>query len=422
MILKIAWKNLVHNRLSSLLSWVLLSVSVGIISLLVLMQQQLEKQFTGNIKNVDMVIGAKGSPLQLILSAVYHIDAPTGNIKYDEVKKWMVHPYVESAIPLAYGDSYKGYSILGTNKAYLDEYGASLQSGRFYQNNFEVVVGSNVTKTSQLKTGEVFYGTHGDRENGEVHKAHPYKVVGVINPGAGVVDNLITGNVESVWAMHEHEEEQGSTVADSNAHHEEEPVETGSDSAANQDEEMEPEKEITAVLIKFRNPMGLIQLPRIINENTNMMAAVPAIEINRLFTLFGVGIDTLKAFGWGIMCLSGLSVFIALYNSLKERKYEMALMRTMGAGRLKLVLLLLLEAIILCVGAYITGLLLSRAGLWFIGKSVAKNYHFNLNDMGFQWPDEIYLLGFALIIGVVAALIPSIRAGRLNISKTLSNG
>ena len=93
MILKLA--NILHKPLNFLLGWLLLTVSVGIISLLLLVQNQIEQQFTNNIKGVDMVLGAKGSPLQLILSAVYHIDAPTGNIKYEEAKKWMQHPFVE---------------------------------------------------------------------------------------------------------------------------------------------------------------------------------------------------------------------------------------------------------------------------------------------------------------------------------------
>ena len=107
MIVKTALKNILNKPLSFLLGWLLLTVSVGIISLLLLVQQQIEKQFTRDIKGVDMVLGAKGSPLQMILSAVYHLDAPTGNIKLAQAQAWMKHPFVESAIPLAYGDSYK---------------------------------------------------------------------------------------------------------------------------------------------------------------------------------------------------------------------------------------------------------------------------------------------------------------------------
>lgn len=411
MMLKLAWKNLLHKPLSSLLCWVLLSVSVGIISLLLILQDQFEKQFTGNIKGIDMVIGAKGSPLQLILSAVYHVDVPTGNIKYADAEKWMRHPFVEKAIPLAYGDSYRGYSIIGTTKDYLDKYDAVIENGKLYEKDFEVVVGSLLARKLQLKTGSQFYSIHGNDEHGEEHKSKPYTVTGVLKSSGSVADNLIIGNIESVWKIHEHHDEE---------HSENNTTDTLT-GKKEQHQDEEEEKELTAVLLKFRNPMATIQWPRMINKNTNMMAAVPAIEINRLFTLFGVGIDMLKNIGWGIMFLSGLSVFVALFNSLKERKYEMALMRTMGAGRSKLLLLVLLEGLLLCFAGLITGLLLSRLGLLIVAAGFEKDYHLSVKQWRLQMPGEIYLMLFTICLGFIAAIIPAVKAWFINISKTISN-
>ncbi len=334
MILKLATRNLLQKPLTTLLSWVLLTVSVGIISMLLLLQEQLEKQLTGNIHDVDMVIGAKGSPLQLILSAIYHIDAPTGNITYAEAEKWIHHPYVEKAIPLAYGDSYKGYSIVGTTGDYLEKYGAKIQSGKLYEKDFEVVAGHSLAKKLHLQTGSRFYSTHGVDGHGAVHKDHAYTITGILQPSGTVADNLLIGNIESVWKIHEHHHHD---EEDAEGHHEHKATENAAHDEAHHDDDDHPDKELTAVLLKFRNPMGNVQLPRIINAQTNMMAAVPAIEINRLFSLMGMGIDTLQYVGWGIMGLSALSIFISLFNSLKERKYELALMRTMGAGRADLI-------------------------------------------------------------------------------------
>lgn len=409
MILKLAWKNLLHKPLSTLLSWILLSVSVGIISMLLLLQEQLEKQFNSNIRDVDMVIGAKGSPLQLILSAVYHIDAPTGNIKYKDAEKWMHHPYIETAIPLAYGDSYRGYSIVGTTRAYMDKYAATIENGKIYEKDFEVVAGSELANKLHLKVGSRFYSTHGD-EHGEEHKENAYTVTGILNPSGSVLDNLLLGTVESVWKIHEHEE------------HESKQDKNTTDSIPKEKHDEDDEKELTAILVKFRDPMGYIQLPRVINEQTNMMAAMPSIEVNRLFTLFGVGIDTLKNIGWGIMVLSALSVFVALFNSLKERKYELALMRTLGAGRNRLLLLLLLEGLILCIAGFITGLLFSRAGLWIMAGGFEKSYHFNIRNWSMHWPGEAWLMLLTLLLGIAAAIVPAVKAWFINISKTLSDG
>lgn len=421
MMLKLAWKNLLHKPLSTLLCWTLLAVSVGTISLLIILQNRFERQLTHNISGIDMVLGAKGSPLQLILSAVYHVDAPTGNISYEEAQKWMHHPFVEKAIPLAYGDSYKGYSIVGTTKDYPDKYSATIATGHWYKNDFEVVVGSALAKKLQLKTGSNFYGTHGQDEYGEEHREKAYTVTGVLNPTGSVVDNLIIGNIESVWKIHEHHHHEGETNQKDNGHQHE----AGEHHQHEEEHEAahgESEKELTAVLLKFRNPMGNVQLPRIINKQTNMMAAVPAIEVNRLFTLFGVGIETLKNMAWGIMLLSGLSVFVALFNSLKERKYELALMRTMGAGRGKLTALVLLEGLILSIAGIITGLLLSRFALWLIAGRFENDYHLSVQSWALQIPAELYVCALAIIIGLIASLVPAIKARFINISKTLANG
>ncbi|MFT3901948.1 MAG: ABC transporter permease [Niabella sp.] len=411
MMLKLAWKNLLHKPLSTLLCWTLLAVSVGTISLLIILQNRFENQFTQNISGIDMVLGAKGSPLQLILSAVYHVDAPTGNISYEEAQKWMRHPFVEKAIPLAYGDSYKGYSIVGTTKDYPDKYGATISTGQWYKNDFEVVVGSALARKLQLKTGSTFYGTHGQDAHGEEHREKAYTVTGVLNPTGSVIDNLIICNIESVWKIHEHHHHEGEALQEVNGHYEEE-----------EHEEAHKEKELTAVLLKFRNPMGNVQLPRIINKQTNMMAAVPAIEVNRLFTLFGVGIETLKNMAWGIMLLSGLSVFVALFNSLKERKYELALMRTMGASRGKLTALVLMEGLILSIAGIITGLLLSRFALWLIAGHFENDYHLSVQSWALQLPAELYVCVLAILTGLIASLIPAIKAWFINISKTLANG
>lgn len=404
MIVRIAWRNIVGKPLSTLLSWVLLSVSVGIISMLLLLQDQLQTQFDNSSKGIDMVIGAKGSPLQLILSSVYHIDDPTGNIKLKEAERWMNDPFVESAIPLAYGDSYKGYSIVGTTPGYVQKYGSAIGTGKMFAGDFEVVAGNELANKLQLKVGSRFYSTHGD-EHGEQHKEKVYTVTGILKPSGTVLDNLLLSNIESVWKIHEHEDPE----------HTESLQEADSLDA-------DHEKEITAVLIKFRNPMGYIQLPRLINEQSHLMAAIPSIEVNRLLSLFAVAIAMLKKIGWGIMFLSALSIFIALFNSLKERKYELALMRTMGAGRTRLLVLLLLEALILVSCGLVSGLLFSRLGLFVVARSLAKDYHITIENWAVQWPQEFWLIVAVLLLGIAGAVVPAIKAWSINISKTMSDG
>lgn len=445
MILKIAWKNIWFKPLNTILSVILLTASVAIISLLILLQEQFEKQFSSNIDGVDLVIGAKGSPLQLILSSVYQVDAPTGNISYEEAKTWMKHPFVKTAIPLAFGDNYRGFKIVGTTPDYLEKFGAKIETGKIFSKNFEVVIGSEIAKKLNIKVGDKFFGSHGDAEQGEVHEEYAYVVSGIASPTGKVIDNLILSNIPSVWAMHDshdheaHTEnpphgEEGHVHEEGEEHHhdhEEALVENpphGEEGHVHEegeehhhDEISEEGKEITAVLIKFKNKMGFVLWPRLIAQNTDMQAASPAVEINRLFSLFGIGLQALQYLAYGIMLISGISIFIALYNTLKERKYEFALMRVSGASRLQLLGLVLFESLLLCITGFILGTIVGRVGLWLISSTTEQDYKMTFDPFVFALEKEGVLFIVTIFVGIIAALIPAIKAYRLNISKTLAN-
>jgi len=438
MITKIAWKNIWFKPLNTALSIILLTASVAIITLLILLDEQFEKKFNSNIDGIDMVLGAQGSPLQLILSSVYQVDAPTGNIDYAEAKTWMHSPMVKSAIPLAFGDNYLGYRIVGTTPEYLTKYGAALKEGKVFDKNFEVVVGSEIAQKLGVKVGDKFFGSHGDAAEGELHEDHAYHVTGIAAPTGKVVDNLILCNVPSVWAMHDHGEEGHTDGVDSEEeNHEQEAVAAGEeheheghdhDAHAEEEEHHDHEeviseegKEITAVLIQFRGKMGFITWPRLVAQNTKMQAASPAREINRLFTLFGIGLDALQYLAYGIMLISGISIFIALYNTLKERKYEFALLRVNGASRLQLLLLVLIESLLLCITGFVFGTIVGRVALSLISGSSESEFKISFNPLEFVWEKEGYLLGLTIFVGILAAVIPAVKAYSLNISKTLAN-
>lgn len=397
MIAKLAWKNIWFKPLNTLLSVLLLSSSVAIITLLILLQKQFEEQFSSNADNVDLVLGAQGSPLQLVLSSVYQVDAPTGNINYDSARVWMRHPFVQSAIPLAYGDNYLGYKIVGTTPDYLEKFNAKIKKGKIFEKEFQVVLGSAVAQKLNSKIGDTFNGTHGEAKEGEKHEEFQYVVVGIASKTGKVIDNLILSNIESVWAMHGHSHDESEEV-------QEEP------------------KEITSVLLKFRNKMGIVTWPRIIAQNTKMQTASPAIEINRLFTLFGIGLKTLEYLAYGIMLISGISIFIALFNRLKERQYEFALLRLHGASRFQILSLVVLESLFLCIVGFLFGTIFGRVALRWISNTAAEDFEIEFNPAEIIWDKEAYLFLITLVVGVVAAVIPAIKAYRMNISKTLANG
>ena len=416
MITKLAWKNIWFKPLNTVLSVILLTSSVAIITTLILVEKQFEEKFSSNIENVDLVLGAQGSPLQLILSSVYQVDTPPGNISYDSAKVWMNHPFVEKAIPLAFGDNYRGYKILGTTTDYLAKYNAKVIDGVLFEKNFEVVVGSEIAQKLNLQVGEEFFGSHGDAKEGEVHENYAYKVVGIASKTGKVVDNLIICTIPTVWQMHHQHEENPAHGEEGHIHVEGEHELVEADLTID-----EPNMEITAVLLKIRNQMAKLTWQRVIPQNTKMQAVSPAFEVNRLFGLFGIGVTALQYLAYGIMLISGISIFIALYTTLKERESEFALLRVNGARRFQLLKIVMMESLLLCVVGFVFGSILGRVALGMLSNASEADFKMSFDPYTFLWQKEGVLLVVTLLVGCIAALIPAIKAYNLNISKTLAN-
>lgn len=403
---KISWKNIWAKPLNAALNILLIAFGTAILTVLLLASTQIEDKLDKNSKDIDLVVGAKGSPLQLILSSIYYIDFPTGNIPMMEAQKLMKSPFVKRAVPLALGDNYNGVRIVGTDSNYISLYGLKLQNGKFWGADLEATIGANVAKEQNLKVGDTFFGGHGLTEMKDEHKDHAYKVVGILAPQQNVTDNLILTGIGSVWKMHEeHADEEH--VEEEHHHHEDETAHV-----------QEKDLEYTSLLIQYRSPMAVAMFPMMVNQTTNMQAASPAQESTRLFSLIGVGVDTLQWFALLIMFIAAISVFVNLYNSLKERSYDLAIMRTLGASKGKLFSLIILEGLILTLIGTIIGVALGHGILQLIG-SYQESSQAKMNGLLFI-NEEFYLLAAGLMIGIVAAIIPAIQAYRADISKILA--
>ncbi|WP_340063606.1 ABC transporter permease [Ascidiimonas aurantiaca] len=399
----LAYKNMVSKPLNLLLSLMLLLLSVSLVTFVLQLSKQLGGQLNRNIAPFDMVVGAKGSPLQLVLSSVLHIDMPTGNIKLNEVAMLKKHPFIETAIPVSYGDNFKGFRILGTETRYLDQYNARLFEGALFEKSFEVVAGSGAARQLGLKVGDSFTSSHGlVTANSEAHDDHPFVVKGILRPTGTVVDQLLITSLESIWEAHDHGE---------SVHHKEK---------ADNPEEHHEEKEITSLLVTFRSPLGMVQIPRFINENTTMQAALPGFEVQRLMKLLGSGVQTIQGIALAILLVSGLSIFISLLKTIRDRRQELALLRTYGLRTRQLLRLVLFEAMFLALMGYFLGWLLGRLGIWGVSRYMQVSYGYSLQITG---PElfELFLLGLILALAIVATLLASLSIFKLDVVKTLSD-
>jgi putative ABC transport system permease protein len=386
--------------LNTVLSLVLLALGVATIVLLILVVSQLEERMHRDARGIDLVVGAKGSPMQLILSGIYHVDAPTGNIPLAEAQALAKHRLIRKSMALALGDSWKGHRIVGATQAYPEHYGAKPVSGRLWEKPMEAVLGADVAERTGVGVGGTFTGVHGLGGEGEAHADDRYTVVGVLEKTGSVIDRLVLCSIESVWQVHEHAQ--------------------GPEDEADR-KALEEAREVTVLLLQYASPLAGATLPRQINSKSELQAASPAYETARLFSIVGVGVEALRAFALVLILAAGLSVFIALYNALEERRYDLAVMRTLGASRGKLFGLLITEGVVLALLGALIGLglghvLASALGAWLESQ---KQYPVT----GLEWrAEEVWLLGVAVGVGLVAALLPAWRAYRTDVSRTLARG
>jgi putative ABC transport system permease protein len=429
-LLTLSWKYLSFRPLATGLNVILLAFGLAIITVLLLVQHQFEQKMTRDAAGIDLVVGAKGSPLQLILSSVYHIDFPTGNIKMEEAQRISRSRLVKQVIPLAMGDNVQGLRILGTNHDYLDLYEVKFAAGKAWEKPFEVTLGAESAQILGLKLGDTFSGSHGISVGSHDHDQHAFRVTGILAPSGKVVDRLVLTSIESVWYTHD---EAGGAEPDTTTEGEEvsiaEEEEEGTlaegidphlfSVAARGFPVSDQEREVTTLLIRYRNPMAAIQLPRMINSGTSMQAASPAFEMSRLFELLGVGISLLKGLALALVVIAGLSIFIALYNSLKERKYDLAILRTLGASRGQLVALVFLEGISLTILGAIFGIAFGHGFLALIVEFASQEV-VSLVDPWIFLPEEGLIFGYALAVGIIASLIPAWSAYQTSIAKQLT--
>lgn len=396
--LLLSWRYLWSRPLAASLNLLLLSLGLAAITFVMLASHQISRAFERDLAGIDVVVGAKGSPMQLILSGVFHIDAPTGNIPLAAARELQANPQVAKLIPISLGDNFRGFRIVGTSFDYPKLYDAVLADGALWTQPMQAVLGSQVARQTGLKVGDSFAGSHGLGSGGDSHGQTLYRVAGVLAASGSVLDRLILTSTESVWKVHE------------------------SDTALDAEDQkiLEAEREITLALIQYKSPLAAVTFVRFVNATTEMQAAAPALEITRLLTLLGVGTDVLKALSGVLLLTAGLSVFIALWSAVRERRADLALLRMLGAPPRKIASLLLCEALWLALLACVLGMAAGQGLMALLAWALQMDKSVSLTT--YVWPMELALVPvLALSVAWVASLLPAWEAYRVSVFELLQS-
>ena len=371
----------------------LMILGMTIITVSILVNQITKDTFNKNNPNLDVIVGAKGSPLQLVLSSIHHIDIPTGNISYKNAKNIIKHPAIKFGVPISLGDNFQNFRIVGTEKKFFKLYNAQIETGSIWRKPMQSVIGFNVANSTKLKIDKFFVGSHGLIDTGDVHAEQPYKVVGVLKKTGTILDNLIITSLDSVWLLHSNKND----------------IKNSRDNL-----------EVTALLLKYKNKTSAFSFPRLINRNTNMQAASPNLEISKLFKLTGEAHKAINYLSILIVSLSFVGILFTLLNNISERRYDLAILRTLGFSKEKIFSIILIEGMTISfLGSFI--------GLIFGGIVYKSIEYFSLLGKNiiagqFEFIYELIVVWFIiLIISFVACLIPCIKAYKQNIRSTLLN-
>jgi putative ABC transport system permease protein len=402
----LSWRYLWSRPLATTLNLVLLSLGLASMAFVIIVSDQAQRAFQRDLAGIDLVVGAKGSPMQLILAGVFHIDVPPGNIPLAEAQALARHPQVAQLIPLSLGDNLLGFRIVGTTPAYLAHYGVQLAQGAGWSAPMQAVLGAQVALTTSLVSGQAFEGSHGLGAGGAVHGATPYTVSGVLAPCGCVLDRLILTATESVWQVHD----------DTHATDDMDESER-----AELAEALAADREITLALLRYNTPLAAASMPRFVNRSTSMQAASPAMEISRLLNMVGVGTQALRALAAVLLAVAGLAVFIALWCAVHERRHDLAMLRMLGAPPHRVALLLLLEAVWLAALACVVGLLAAHGMVALIGQWLLDSQ--SLSVSGWPWVSaEGWVPLLALGVAVVAAILPVASVYRIDVIQLLNQG
>lgn len=392
------------------LSFLLTFFGVMLATVLVLFVHHVHHRFESDIKDIDVVVGAKGSPLQIILSSVYHVDMPTGNIPYTSAQNIMKSPGVKQAIPLALGDSAHGFRIVGTTKAYADHYGVPLADGIFWDAPFEAVVGAD----TGLKTGDKFQGAHGLMPSPDDHDADEdhgtYQVVGVLARSGTVLDRLILTDIDSVLIIHGQDPVNYKNYKHDHAtgHHDH-----------HHDHDHGSAPEITALLLTVKSHLDHINLPRTINRKSDLQAAHPPTEMARLYGLMGMGQKTAGFLSVFLVMMAALSIFSGLANSLDNRLGDVAVLRAIGFSSRRVIGLILCEALFLTLAGLLAGLAGGYGVYAFLTAYMAPLSASGANVFVLP-PALIWIMIGVVVAGFVSGMIPAWRVRHLDIARQLS--
>jgi putative ABC transport system permease protein len=457
----IAWRSIQQRGLASALTALSMALGVALVVCVLVMYGVISRSFAKGAEGFDMIVGAKGSKLQLVLNTIYHLSTPVENIPWSYYRefsgKGRFASSVKTAIPLCLGDHYGGFRVVGTvpelfemeyapGERYQFSAGHNFEPEHF----FEAVVGATAAHESGLSVGSSFQPTHGVVEDGQGHKHDAFKVVGILAPSGTPNDRALFVNIEGFFLLeghakaetakpahkhepnesadHDHDHADKKSPADAKA-----PSSALTSAAAKHEDHdehdhdhahreplPESQREVTAILIRTATPFANLSLPKAINKDSVAQAVFPSSEIVNLFQgIVGNLERLLLILAALVMVVAGIGIMVSIYNSMSDRRREIAVMRSLGAGRTTVLTIVLLESVLLSLGGGVCGFLLGHALIGGLSPFIAAETGVSIGLFQFEGY-ELSLIPGLIVLATLVGYLPAMAAYRTDVAKALT--
>ena len=415
-ILRLAWRSLLNRRVTAALTVLAIALSVTLMLGVEKVRMGTKNGFLNTISGTDLIIGARASPVQLLLYAVFRIGDATANITWQTVTDIKARPEVAWLVPLSLGDNHKGFRVMGTTRGYFDHYKYRRQQplefaeGSRFDDLYDAVLGHQVAATLGYRLGSKIVVAHGAGQVsfGNDHADKPFRVVGILQPTGTPVDRTVHVSMQAIEAIHVGWESGAAPRAGN---------QTSAEAVRLLD--LQP-RSATALYVGLKSRMLAFSLQRWINNYPEeaISAVLPGVAFGQLWRILGNLETALLVISAMVVFTAILGMVISVLGSLNERRREMAILRSIGARPAHIFGLLLTEAVVLVAVGTALGTATVYALLW-TGQSAieeATGLYLHLNLMT---ANEIYLLMYIMIGGLIAAVFPAMRAYYLSLSDGL---
>lgn len=471
-LIAIAWRSLTQRAFASALTGLSMALGVSLVVAVLVIHHVTSESFRRSSGlGYDIIVGAKGGRLELVLNTVYHLGAPVENIPYSllrELKTGQYSRYVASAVPYCLGDNYRGYRVVATtpdlfqSTEFLPGQRYAFAEGRNFEadHDFEAVVGATAGRDLGLKVGDTFRPTHGIADDGLGHQHDAFTIVGILEPTGTANDRALFINMEGFYLLENHAKPDAHAAPDAAPHkddhgkaheHEHEKTAEGHDhgkadghdhdhekghdhvkaDAHDHDHDHdhgkaerarlpESQRELTAILVKASSPAASIRLPNLINEGNQAQAVLPIREIRLLFDTVVGPVQVLLLVLTGLtVVVAAVGVLVSISSSMNDRRREIAVIRALGARRETVRAVVLLESVLLSLIGGASGWLLGRLLVLAISPAITARTGVSVGLAGVI-PSELALVPLLIVLAILAGYLPAMTAYRTDVARALA--